>query len=93
MAQRSAQFLNAGSQRLEVVPVFDAGVLDDFLQAFAVESNRIHAKDGVLIKGGELRASRAGQLVHQDVHVHTCLFDNLPGNFAYGEMLLFSSWL
>jgi hypothetical protein len=65
--QRSAEFVNAGSQRLEVVPVFDAGVLDDFLQAFAIESDRIHAKDRVVIKGGELCARSVNQFVYQDL--------------------------
>ncbi len=57
--QRTAQFVNPRRQRLEVVAVLNARVLDDLFQPFAVEPDRVHAQDGVVVVGGEFGRRRS----------------------------------
>ena len=89
--QGSTQLVDARRQRFEMIAVLDARVLDNFLQALAVKTDRVHAEDRVVIKSGEFGACGPKQFVQKDVRVHACLFHNLSGNFTHDVSPLLNS--
>ncbi len=86
--QFPAQFVDPRHERLEVVAVLDASVLDDLLHPLPFHPDGGDAQDGVVVEGGELGTGGRDQLLEQLVDVDPRLLDNLSGHFTHRCFLL-----
>jgi LysR substrate binding domain len=89
VGELATQLVEAGHQRLKMVPVFDARIPGDFLQPLAFQADQVNVQDGVIVIGGEFRGGVSDQHVQQLVHVHARFFnDFLDGADLAAEVLL-----
>ena len=85
--QLAAQFVDARQQRLEVVAVFDAGVLGASLDPFTLQANQVDAQDSVVVSC-QFSRSIPDEQIQQRVYVDASLFDHFSRYFSHASTFL-----